>query len=982
MTAVGDPDRPLFESNLAAALSSRFDHCCDSNDLDDAANNLVQAVRAVPVDHPNRPGYLSNLGTILQSRFVLIGDITDLDQALVMLCEAATITGTDDPARSLILLNYIQALLARYDQTAAVADLDTAIAAARDVVGSFLIDPVRAGILSALSDAYHSRYTRLAVPEDLDQAVAIGQEAVRATAQGDPHLAERLVGLGKALRTRFDHTGTVDDLDTAINVTRRATALADTSTHRNPAAYSSSLGAALLARFEYLGALDDLDQAVAAWRDAVASTRADGDSRAWMLSNLGAALLTRFRRNNAVADLNDAIDVGREARACIPIGDPDRGILLSNLANALGSRFGVAEDLADLDEAIDADREALAATMVGHPSRAGMLTDLGIRLLARFTHTRDVTDLVHAVQASRNAVAACPPGHHHRAGVLSNLGHALRSELTVAEDPHTRVEAMNLYRAGATQSPSSPPLVRARSARSWAELAAEAGDWAEASRAWDQLVDLLPSLVQRRLDRRDRQHHLALLTGAGPLAASTALNNGRTDHAMMLLEQGRGVLLGQALEARTDTAHLARNYPDLAKDIERFSRLLSDDPTHSATTAPEASVARMTADRVKAAAEWDRLLTAVRRIDGFHRFGLPPTLDQLREAAVEGVIVAVNVTQLRCDALLLTSEGVDLINLADATRLDAAKHAHAFLLAVQTGSARRTAAAIAETLEWLWDTVTGPVLHHLGYLSGAAVLPRVWWMPTGPLSFLPLHASGHHNDAPGPTRRTVLDRVISSYTPTVRALMHARARPLPRVHRPLILGVDDAPGHPSLTFATQEATDVSRILQPQAQALLDGKATHEAVTQLLPTATLAHFACHAVNEADPAESHLVLHDHPLTARELAGMDFARGYLAFLSACATAVPSGTFRLSGGGVSTGLIDESIHIASALLVAGFKHVVATLWPVSDAVAPQFSQHIYGHLRENPDPARAVHRAVHAIRDLYPRQPYLWASHVHIGA
>ena len=50
--------------------------------------------------------------------------------------------------------------------------------------------------------------------------------------------------------------------------------------------------------------------------------------------------------------------------------------------------------------------------------------------------------------------------------------------------------------------------------------------------------------------------------------------------------------------------------------------------------------------------------------------------------------------------------------------------------------------------------------------------PRVWWVATGSLALLPVHAAGHRDGS-----RTLLDRVISSYTPTVRSLTAARASP-------------------------------------------------------------------------------------------------------------------------------------------------------------------------------------------------------------
>ncbi|WP_345034643.1 CHAT domain-containing protein [Streptomyces sannanensis] len=76
--------------------------------------------------------------------------------------------------------------------------------------------------------------------------------------------------------------------------------------------------------------------------------------------------------------------------------------------------------------------------------------------------------------------------------------------------------------------------------------------------------------------------------------------------------------------------------------------------------------------------------------------------------------------------------------------------------------------------------------------------PTVWWAPDGLLGQLPLHAAGHYDDPAGsPGRRTVLDRVVPSYTPTVRALRHARQRasaPPARTPAGLIVAMPTTPG--------------------------------------------------------------------------------------------------------------------------------------------------------------------------------------------
>src|SRR5437660_1448375 len=75
--------------------------------------------------------------------------------------------------------------------------------------------------------------------------------------------------------------------------------------------------------------------------------------------------------------------------------------------------------------------------------------------------------------------------------------------------------------------------------------------------------------------------------------------------------------------------------------------------------------------------------------------------------------------------------------------------------------------------------------------------PRMWWCPTGPLTLLPLHAAGRH-DVDG---AAVIDRVVSSYTPTVRALREAR-QPRPDTGAAagdavLMVAMPDTPGQPS-----------------------------------------------------------------------------------------------------------------------------------------------------------------------------------------
>jgi CHAT domain-containing protein len=143
-------------------------------------------------------------------------------------------------------------------------------------------------------------------------------------------------------------------------------------------------------------------------------------------------------------------------------------------------------------------------------------------------------------------------------------------------------------------------------------------------------------------------------------------------------------------------------------------------------------------------------------------------------------------------------------------------------------------------------------------------------------------------------------------------------------------------------------------------------------------------SCHGVqDQADASRSAFLLHDEPLTVTDLAALNLHETDLAYLAACQTAF--GDLRL---------LDEAQHLAGALQLVGYRHVLATLWYVSDAAAPTMADVIYAHLAHqdpgHPSPAdkpsadraaHALHHAVTRLRQSCPDEPLLWAPYVHIG-
>ncbi|WP_460492036.1 CHAT domain-containing protein [Dactylosporangium cerinum] len=368
---------------------------------------------------------------------------------------------------------------------------------------------------------------------------------------------------------------------------------------------------------------------------------------------------------------------------------------------------------------------------------------------------------------------------------------------------------------------------------------------------------------------------------------------------------------------------------------------------------------------------------------GFEDFAAPPRPQTLHAAAGDGTVVALVASEHGSAALLLTGTEADHLPLPGLTVLDARTNAVAFLAALNPPPDEPVDdAEVTRVLRWLWDTVAGPVLTRLGCTAGPGdpdaphAWPRIWWIATGPLSVLPIHAAGHHDDPPA-TRRTVLDRVVSSYAPSVRALADARLAEREPGRDVLAVGINQTadPASPALPRAEREAHAVALQLDAAGTALVGPSATLDAVRGRLGAAAWAHFSCHGrADDNDPARSFLDLFDEPLRAGELFTLHPLDPYLAYLSACTTAV--GSFRL---------LDESVHLASAFQLAGYPHVIATLWWVNDVVSTRLSTAVYGAIHPDPHswrpPAHALHRAVHTLRTRYRDYPQVWAAHIHLG-
>jgi CHAT domain-containing protein len=259
-------------------------------------------------------------------------------------------------------------------------------------------------------------------------------------------------------------------------------------------------------------------------------------------------------------------------------------------------------------------------------------------------------------------------------------------------------------------------------------------------------------------------------------------------------------------------------------------------------------------------------------------------------------------------------------------------------------------------------------------------MTRVWWCPTGPLTALPLHAAGRYSHTtPTATQDTLLRRVICSYVPTLASLRNPSHSSRPRnATTQLAIGMPHTRGLSSLPAVIKEMTVLASYFSPPSSGkhLLPPHATRSAVPDALPHYPWVHFACHAYqDQASPSQNAFALCDGSVTVADLAALPTSHSELAFLSACET-----------GAASLRLMDESIHLAAAMQLVGYQHVIATLWTIGDTSAPDVAENFYNWLFRDGEPtsaktAEALHHAVTKLYETHSANPLVWAAYIQVG-
>jgi tetratricopeptide (TPR) repeat protein len=968
---------------LGDKLESRYGLFGDAKDLEEAMQVTRKAIEISSDDSPYLSSRLNSLGNQLHRRYEHSLEIEDLKEAVDVAQQAIDVALEDDPDLAIWICSLASHQGALYKCSGDVTELLEAIKSATEAVEiSSDDDPNYAQYLNCLGMQVTRLFEHDRKKETLEKAIKVAQHSVNLTPKGRPDLVLNLNNLGYKLGLLYEHTGNIRHIEEAIKVMRESVDVAPTDSMVLVTCLGN-LGHQLHRRYERTQRWEDLEEGIGILGRAISLIPSDHADLAFHLNILGNQLESRYERRNELEDCTEAVQVARRVVDATPQTDRSLPQRLTNLGNKLIVQYEYTEKPEDLEEAIQVSRKAIKVASEDCTDLVACLNSLGIQLRYQYERTKQSEYIEEAVQVTRQAINMTPEDHPNLTDCLNNLARAL-----LPLDGHNKTEVIEVLLRAKNNS-HAVPFSRIAAYDLLITLFLELKDYDKAYEMCKESMELIPRVSNRSLSRQDQQHVASIFSGLAAKACSLALQLAQPpQEALQLLERGRGIILSQLFDDRSDIALLKA--ADLELRIKYDSLRLEVDAPIEHLEDPfirDVAIER----RRKAVDDLNQCVLDMERIPEFRQAQQGPTEKQMQECAAEGCIILVNITALRSDAIVVFSGGFRAISLPDLYPGDVP--VGPWVDNSRDMESETHSSYSSNRLSWLWIKCVKPVLDELemSRILPAGPLSRVWWIGTGNAHSFPFHSAGDFSS----TSENTLSRVISSYTPTIKALAYSMSSAKKHIQdtketKPSVLmaTMPTTPGQKALPGVIRE----KRAVEECCRGVYTFKALEEEtagrILREIPVSDILHCACHgSCDPHKPLESHLLFQKtgpsgpvlDRLTVSSILNMTtLGRAWIAYISACSAAEVK----------AQELADEGLHIVSAFQVAGFAHVIGSLWSVDDDVCVDLAEVFYERLISSDDQrsissvAAAFHAAVLHIRSKYAYDPLKWAAYIHSGA
>ena len=798
-----------------------------------------------------------------------------------------------------------------------------------------------------------------------------------------PELREVHFTLAKCLYARYNYT-LDDELDEAVSILDEM--IASSSPGDEFLAESQNLAAHIVMLRSHLSHPEDSEEAIYRARTFLSSSSVEDPLYPTWSHVLENAAKKRFENFGPIDGL-EATSSSDPAPANIAQETRPLHDLLDGIHN---------HSITDIEAAID-----LGRSLSSDPSDLRSSYDFGRILFEAFERTKNINYLNELIHTSRQRLTRQPPKLQRFgtiAGLLTSL--SVRSDISPGhrtQDLQEMVELFPRFLSDGSQLLSLPR--RFNFACSWA-LLARAAQHPSTSTAHETALSLMQDIAP--FSPTLQLQHATLITcplfHKMPLDyASYRVERGQLVQAIETLERGRALLWSEMRHLRTSIDQLLDADPELGHKFAALNGDL-DELTKSIPPSHNLNMDDTIADDLRAGdkfgslfrrqrgllKERDKLISQIRALPGFDRFLTFPLFDTLRPAALCGPIIIVNHSKPRSDILILLHNAPPSLIPTPTDfyfRADALKD-KLFGSRVKDGlDSSEYDQTLASVLAELYELVGKPVIERLRQLQ-VPDQSRVWWCPTSVFCSLPLHAMGPIPSDDG-ERRYFMDLYICSYTPSLSALIQSRNRDSSSRSSDLPSVLLVAQPDPSLPTVGGEI-QVVQALDTEVTSLLSEAATPAAVLDGFQHHRFVHFACHGKLEAGkPFEAGFELHEKKrLTLLEIVRANLPTAEFAFLSACHTAeVTEGS-----------IMDEGLHLVTAVQYSGFRSVVGTMWAMADVDGRDLAENFYKTLFSNSRryegipyherSAKALQLAVKKLRKKRRIRHERWVNFVHYGA
>ena len=990
-------NKPKFFNGLCNSLLSKFDTSRSIDDINHAVESGNSAIEESEESHPERAIFLDTSASALFKRFQYFNDNSDLERAISRGEAAMKLAGPG--YESQFTSNFAAYLLMSHRTRNNNEDLEHAIQLLQDVLSQGNISTSVALLARyRFAMAIRFEFEEMGVEENLTLSIDMITSLLGEISESNRLWPLLAVELSNSLLRRFDVGGTEDDIDLAIEILQSSQATLSEDSFQSCDVWVN-LSVTLLTRFDIRGSLIDLDEAESAAKVSISILDTDHPAYSGSLVALANVYLKTYQETRQESYLDETIDLYEEALGVSSPWPKLRGGRLASLAYALQLRNSRHKDRADWDRCIQVCHDAIqdsldVSSSMNQWRHVGQLGNAYFSwYLAHESDPSSESRLQSAILHLNSACQIAPEEHTTKSIFLYNLGFAYELSFKASGEQLEFQSALQSYRQCLDMN-SATNIQKATAAYRGLLLSVNE-DLSNAVQFAVSAISLLPKLATRLLPRVDQEHMVSLFAGLGSYSAAVLLEaKYEVSKVALALETTRGMVNGSLVETRADLGALETAHPDLAAEFQQLSQQLNrQDFFPTASIEPVSEPLKNWNQRIRVAGRFEELISRIQSLEGFSNVFTPLTESEMKQLASTSTIVMINLSPLRCDAILISKDSIENIKLEAVSFHDVTRNANRLIKALAKDNAslrRKTNDHVKVVLEWLWSAFVSPIYHYLKASEGEML--RICWMPTGYVSLFPLHAA-MSSDA----SYNALDLIVSSYATTFRCLRHASNKKLSSSKLPLhatLVAMEETSNQRRLPFAAQEATLIEALLGKVMFATrLSQKPTKATVMANITKSAVLHMSCHGISDQDePSASKLLLEDwesNPLSVADLAGHHLPDAQFCYLSACHAA----------SNTTSELLDESLHLTSAMQLAGFPRVVGTLWQVNDRRAMELSVCFWEQLLqayngkvEFSDVAMVLNKATRDLREkttraegdesiLIPSQPFIWAPFVFYG-